>query len=231
MSAAQDTSRRDQLAPRTRREIAGRSDLILSAVVPVEQNGGRTDTRKRVLESAIGLFGRKGFEACTMKDLAAAAQVKPPALYNHFESKEQILAEATRNALGVFLRSVLGPLEDEPSAGWLESIVRRHTLFHIEQSDLAFANDTILYGDRKISYLPEDDARSIRELEAGYVEIIRELIRARTGMRSRPRLTATTFAVLAVCDRVSTWYRADGALRPDQLAAINWQLVAGMLDG
>ena len=39
-------------------------------------------TRERLLIAAIRLFGSQGFESTSMKELAAAAGVRAPAIYN-----------------------------------------------------------------------------------------------------------------------------------------------------
>jgi AcrR family transcriptional regulator len=49
-------------------------------------------TRKRILESAYGLFRRRGFGRVSMDDIAAAARLTKRTLYCHFESKDQLLA-------------------------------------------------------------------------------------------------------------------------------------------
>lgn len=190
----------------------------------------RTETRARVISAAIQLFGQKGYESTSMKDLAAAAGVKAPALYNHFTSKEAVLVEAVEGALETFFVDVLSPLPDEPVDIWLEQIVKRHTLFQIERIDIASANDLVLAGEHRVSQLPELHLRRINRAQMDYVKILRVLI-SRRG-RSRPTsrsVTVAAFAIVAICDRTSMWYRASGSLTPGQVAAANWALVDSML--
>jgi AcrR family transcriptional regulator len=228
MSATDRVRNAEELSRRVRSVVEESRDFILDALAPVPSPNGRTDTRRQVLEAATGLFGRNGFEACTMRDLASAASVKPPALYNHFGSKEQILAEVMRDALGRFFRTVLEPLADEPSTSWLAGIVQRHTRFQIDELELALAHDMLRSSEHRQSHLPEADADTIRQVESAYYNIVRELLRARTGWRSHKRLTVTTFAILAICDRTNAWYRPGGSLRSEQVAALNWELVEQM---
>jgi AcrR family transcriptional regulator len=49
------------------------------------------DTRRRIYESALKLFREKGFEATTMRDIAAKAEVALGAAYYYFSSKEAIV--------------------------------------------------------------------------------------------------------------------------------------------
>lgn len=50
------------------------------------------DTRARVFETALRLFREKGFDATTMRDVAAAAGLSLGAAYHYFPSKEAIVA-------------------------------------------------------------------------------------------------------------------------------------------
>ena len=49
-------------------------------------------TRQRIVEAARQLFGAKGFEASTTRDIADAAGIASGTLFNYFATKEEILA-------------------------------------------------------------------------------------------------------------------------------------------
>jgi AcrR family transcriptional regulator len=49
--------------------------------------------RSELLDSAVELFDRKGFEATTVQDIAKSAGVAPGTVYLYFDSKERILRE------------------------------------------------------------------------------------------------------------------------------------------
>lgn len=51
------------------------------------------DRRRMILESALGVFARRGFEGATSRELAAAASVSESLLYKHFPSKEVLYKE------------------------------------------------------------------------------------------------------------------------------------------
>jgi AcrR family transcriptional regulator len=63
----------------------------------------KADTRARIVEAAIGLFGVRGIEAVTVDEIAAAADVGKGTVYNYFGAKEDIivafLVELDRKAL------------------------------------------------------------------------------------------------------------------------------------
>jgi AcrR family transcriptional regulator len=55
------------------------------------------ETRERLLRAAAHAFQSQGFEGTRVADIAAAAGVSNGALYSHFTSKAELLAEALRD--------------------------------------------------------------------------------------------------------------------------------------
>jgi AcrR family transcriptional regulator len=50
-------------------------------------------TRQKIVDTALQLFGKKGYEAVTVDDICDEAGVSKGAFYHHFPSKDQILLE------------------------------------------------------------------------------------------------------------------------------------------
>lgn len=64
------------------------------------------ETRERILDAALRLFRKRGFDETTMRDIAAEAEVATGAAYYYFDSKEALVmafyertAEETREVL------------------------------------------------------------------------------------------------------------------------------------
>lgn len=49
-------------------------------------------SRDRILETALGLFCRHGYAGTSIRQIAAQVGLSPSSLYNHFDSKEAMLA-------------------------------------------------------------------------------------------------------------------------------------------
>ena len=60
------------------------------------------ETRGRILQSAMTLFGRQGFDATGVAEICAAAQISKGAFYHHFASKQAVFL----NLLEEWLQSV-----------------------------------------------------------------------------------------------------------------------------
>lgn len=48
-------------------------------------------TRQRIVEGALRLFAEKGVDGTSVRDIALAAAITEPAIYRHFESKDDLV--------------------------------------------------------------------------------------------------------------------------------------------
>lgn len=60
----------------------------------------KQETRARILEAAVELFGEVGFEATKVGDVCERADVARQTFFNHFPSKSDLLAELLRQGGG-----------------------------------------------------------------------------------------------------------------------------------
>src|SRR5699024_965607 len=67
-------------------------------------------TRQRLLDAALRLFGRDGFDAVSTRALAAAADVNQAAIPYHFDSKEGLYCAVARYIVDNMRASSMGPL-------------------------------------------------------------------------------------------------------------------------
>lgn len=52
------------------------------------------ETRLRIVAEAAPLFNQRGYEGCSIQDIMAATGLEKGGIYRHFESKEELAAEA-----------------------------------------------------------------------------------------------------------------------------------------
>jgi len=64
-----------------------------TAAAPIAPRGSYdpAQTRQMLLESALELFGAKGFHATSVQEIVKAAGLTKGAFYHHFASKEDVL--------------------------------------------------------------------------------------------------------------------------------------------
>lgn len=195
-----------------------------------DKGGQGAETKQRILETAITLFGERGTDSSTMRDLAEAVGIKAPAIYNHYASKEDVLAAAMEDILGRFFWGQVASLEEVPIEEWLEQIVLRHVRFQLEHRRLADANDALLNGPGKKEGLPEPVYRRIVGLQRDYAELFCALIRAAMPSADRRQGMMAGFAMAAMCDRVSGWYQPDRGLSIEEVAERQWVLARQMIE-
>ncbi|MFI6317037.1 TetR family transcriptional regulator [Nonomuraea sp. NPDC050556] len=58
---------------------------------PSRHERRRRETRERIATTALTLFGERGYDAVTIADIAAAADVAKQTVVNHFPAKEDLL--------------------------------------------------------------------------------------------------------------------------------------------
>jgi TetR/AcrR family transcriptional regulator, cholesterol catabolism regulator len=206
---------------------------ILESGLPMgelpEPEGRGDETKQRILDTSITLFAERGFEACTMRDIAAAVGIKAPAIYNHYDSKDDVIAAAMEHILGRFYRIQLAPLEDKPVESWLKLIVRSHVCFQLEYRRLAQANDALLNVPGLDRVLPPAVYKRIFGANRCYTELISILVRLAVPRTGQWDGLMAGFAVAAMCDRVVIWYDPAGPLEVRQVADRMWKFVARMI--
>lgn len=58
------------------------------------------ERRRQLLDVALGVFAREGYHEASMNDVAEAAGVTKPVLYQHFQSKRELYLELLRDVGG-----------------------------------------------------------------------------------------------------------------------------------
>lgn len=73
----------------------------------------RQETRARLTRAAMTLFLERGFEATTIDDIAAAAEVSRRSFFHYFASKEDVVTAWQENAAGALVDEVVARPTDE----------------------------------------------------------------------------------------------------------------------
>jgi AcrR family transcriptional regulator len=93
--------------------------------------------RERIIDAALAVFGRKGVEAASMKDLAAEAGVAPGLIYHYFTGKEALLlALITERGFLPELRRLLAERGEGPASSVLPEILAEFQRVLAERVDL-----------------------------------------------------------------------------------------------
>lgn len=84
----------------------------------------RENTRKKIETAALSLFARKGL-AVTVDEIARSAGLSKGLLYNHYPSKDALIAELVGQATTLSGKSIMGFIEnDTPAAEKIKKITK-----------------------------------------------------------------------------------------------------------
>lgn len=73
----------------------------------------KEDTKEKILTTAYTLFSLKGFESCSMNDIAKEANVNKASIYYHFPSKEGVYEAVIKGILEGFYQRVFTAVTKE----------------------------------------------------------------------------------------------------------------------
>ena len=122
--------------------------------------------REQILETAAELFARRGFHGVSVAELGAACGVSGPAIYKHFSSKDEVLAEMlvsiSERLLAEGTRRVSSAVSAEEA---LSALVDWHIEFALGHPAL------IVVQDRDWSSLPAEARERVRALQRQYVDL------------------------------------------------------------
>lgn len=190
----------------------------------VGSDGARTEAAIR--DAALRLIARYGYEALSMRRLAAEVGLGAAALYRYFPNKQAMLFSLLKAHMEELLAAwEKARLPDSaPAPARLEAFTRFHVRHHLPRAEGVFLS----YMELR-SLTPENfDAIETlrRRYEGDLARILADGGADGTLCLDHARVTAR--AIIALLTGITTWYRARGPLSPADIEDIYWNIVARM---
>ena len=92
--------------------------------------------KKQILKTAAQLFKERGYSAVTMRDLAAAMDMKAASLYNHISGKQEILATLILEVAHEFTTGMdTVEMDDKSAFAKAEQLILLHIKIALEYTD------------------------------------------------------------------------------------------------
>lgn len=175
------------------------------------------DTRDRIRAVAIKLFYERGFAATSIREITAACSVTPPALYNHYPSKEDILVDIFQRTRARIDHLLKGAVEEggESPTSRLALIARDITWYHAEHREEA----VVVLTER--GWLPEGERRQLRKWQAGFRRLVEDVLREGMGAGEmsvplsrelKDAVPLTAKAVMDMWTKIGMWFRVGGGI-------------------
>lgn len=171
-------------------------------------------TADAIRREAAALFASKGYEATSLRDVAARVGIKVGSLYNHMASKEDLLLSVMGRTMDDLTEQMDRCLEGKTEViDQLIAFLACHIRFHAERAQEVFI------GNSELRSLHDDARRKITQKRRDYRKRLEELI-ARAGEEGKADVLNSrlhAFSIVAVGTHVASWYRTDGGLTLDEI--------------
>lgn len=186
----------------------------------------KTTTRKaEIIAEASQLFKEKGYSAVTVRDIAQALGIKAASLYNHIDSKQEILSALILDLAKEFSSGMeniqklkISPLQK------IEKLIELHIDITVNQSEAlaALNNDWMHMAKKDVS-----DFVTMRETyEENFRNIIKDGIVQGQLQPRHPEVIL--FSILSTLRTLYLWYQKRGKL---DVNVLKRDMVAVLLRG
>ncbi|MEM8836857.1 MAG: TetR/AcrR family transcriptional regulator [Pseudomonadota bacterium] len=174
-------------------------------------------TARAIRDAAIVLFAERGYAAVSMRALADHVGIQVSALYNHFETKQDVLATVMVEHLEEVLASweAMPGRNDDPERA-LEAFARFHVRYHVDRQREVFISFM------ELRSLEDDNFRVVEALRKSYEHEIRDILETgrKRGIFDIKDAHVTAMALLAMVTGVTTWFKPTGRLSAQEIEEV-----------
>jgi AcrR family transcriptional regulator len=172
-------------------------------------------TEQAVREAALTLFAQRGYHGTALRDIAAEVGIRTPSLYNHIDSKQEllrgILRETTELVWSDFLATVA-------QADDVVERLRRAVVAYAQRH--ATHRREALIVNRDIASLDEPARSEVMEVRRRHEQAIRQIIVEGVAQGAFEVQTPflASFGILEMCVSIARWFDPSGPLRAEEIA-------------
>jgi AcrR family transcriptional regulator len=167
---------------------------------------GKSGSKRDVITlKASGLFKEKGFPATSMRDIAEAIGIEAPSLYNHIESKNEILIDICFRIAHLFINNLKEvELINKSILFKIESIIRFHISMMVEEYE------SVYISEHEWRHLPEpfltDFKNQRRIYRSRFATIIQKGIDKNEVTNVNPHVAV--FTILSAIGGIESWQKS-----------------------
>jgi AcrR family transcriptional regulator len=170
--------------------------------------------REAVLQTAAQLFLDKSYGRTSMNDVARKLKITKPALYYYFENKEEILLECYRWGTALIQKS----LAEVAAGGTGLEKVRAFIVLYVKVLTVNFGRCVVRLDEGELSAGARAEVRAYkRRIDRTLRSFVQQGIDDGSIKPCDPKLAA--FAIAGAVNWMCVWYRPDGDLSAEEIAA------------
>jgi len=185
------------------------------------QPEGRS-VRENVRAAAVQLFAEYGYHAAPLRNIARMAGIQAASIYYHYANKEALLVEIMEThmlQLNANLERIVREQSDPQKR--LYDAIANHIRLHTSYKAEFFIVDT------EIRALEGDNRSYILSLRDRYEFLLQELLHdgMERGVFRQSDVKVSSYAIIAMCTEVATWFRPNGRLSVQQVVDLYAQMI------
>ncbi|MCH4150546.1 MAG: TetR/AcrR family transcriptional regulator [Sphingobium sp.] len=182
------------------------------------------ERREAIVERAADLFASRGFLGASVSDIAKACKTSKSLLYHYYPSKEDVLYAVMLSHVDRLVDDVDEALARPGDAG--EKLRVLLTLFMRHYVGAA-ARQKVLLND--LDNLPADKRAAIVAKQRQLVDAAQALITEIDPRlaEDKTKARAKTMLLFGMINWTGHWYDASGPIKPDAIADMAYDMVAG----
>lgn len=185
------------------------------------------DAKSRVLDAAVDLFARQGYDGTSVAQVISQAGVAKGGFYHHFTSKEALLYEV----YGDLITRQLAAMDAILARNLQPAETVRALIADLVESTASSAQQALVFW-REQHKLGDERTEQYRKARRRYHDIVTRVIREGQAAGAFATVASpemVTFTIFGVINELPLWYRPQGRKRPAQIAAELADLVLAAL--
>ncbi len=179
-------------------------------------------TLEAIRKAGVRLIFERGYEAMSLRQLAAEVGIQAGSLYNHISTKQDLLFDLVQDHINDLLRELDLALADKADpVEQLRAFVAFHVTYHMTRKREVFiANSELRSLDAK-------NYDAVVALRGAYEQRLAQILSdgVSEGAFEVVDIQVATFAIIALLTGLCTWYRPGGRLTRDAIIAAHEKLV------
>lgn len=189
-------------------------------------DGEKTEAALR--EAALMLMARHGYEAMSMRQLAAEVGVQAAALYRYYATKEDLLYALLNEHMDQLIAGweVAAPTSLDPSER-LAAFVRHHVSFHVARRHSTHVSNM------ELRSLSPERLTAVLRLRTSYEKNLRQILRdgAESGAFAIDDVGLTAMAIIQMITGVIVWFRPDERLSVGEVTETYLKMTLRLVGG
>ena len=179
-------------------------------------------TMEAIRKAGLRLIFEHGYEAMSLRQLAAEVGIQSGSLYNHISTKQELLFDLIQDHINELLRQLDRALDGKQAPEErLRAFVAFHVTYHMTRKREVFIANS------ELRSLEPKNYETIVALRGAYEQRLAAILAdgVAQGAFVVGDIQVATFAIIALLTGLCSWYRPGGRLTREAIVAAHEKLV------